>query len=115
MKSQEKCNRPKVPFFKAALSQTVCDTAIRYFYNRMKTFKLSPDNVQKENYILQQILINNKYDASTLNKINKKRKEKQHTQRLKWQNSHMLEKRRSLSLSCLRTPMLRWRSLPITE
>jgi hypothetical protein len=34
--------------------------AIRYFYNRMKTYNLSPDKLLKEHNKIQQILTNNK-------------------------------------------------------
>jgi hypothetical protein len=40
----------------------------------MKTYKLTPENQQKGNSKLQQILANNKYDVSILNKISSKRK-----------------------------------------
>ena len=58
--------------------------AIKYFYSRIKTYKLTPENQQKENSKLQQILVNNKYDVSILNKISSKRKEKQDNQKMKW-------------------------------
>jgi hypothetical protein len=38
--------------------------AIRYFYNRMNKYHLSPENLEKENHILQQILYNNGYYIS---------------------------------------------------
>jgi hypothetical protein len=34
--------------------------AIRYFHNRRKTYKLSPDKLLKEHNTIQQILTNNK-------------------------------------------------------
>jgi hypothetical protein len=42
--------------------------AIRYFYNRMNKYHLSPDNLEKENHVVQQILYNNGYDISTATK-----------------------------------------------
>ena len=58
--------------------------AIQYFYSRMKTYKLTPENQQKENSKLQQILVNNEYDVSILNKMSSKRKGKQDNQKMKW-------------------------------
>jgi len=51
-------------------------TAIRYFYNRMKSYKLTPESQQKERNMVQQILVNNNYEASILNKISKEKKPK---------------------------------------
>ena len=47
---------------------------IRYFYNRLNQYQLSPENTEKENNIILQILHNNGYDASTTKKIYKKTK-----------------------------------------
>jgi hypothetical protein len=58
--------------------------AIRYFYNRMKTYKLTPESKQKERNTVQQILVNNNYEASTLGKFSKEKKQKQDTQKRKW-------------------------------
>jgi hypothetical protein len=52
-------------------------TAIRYYYNRIKTYHLTPENRQKERDNIQHILLNNKYNDS-LEKF-KKRKKKNET------------------------------------
>ena len=39
--------------------------AIRYYCNRMKTYKLTPESRQKERDNIRQILVNNKCDASS--------------------------------------------------
>jgi hypothetical protein len=49
-------------------------TAIRYFYNRMNKYPLSPDKLDKENHVVQQILYNNGYDISTATKVLNKKK-----------------------------------------
>jgi hypothetical protein len=48
--------------------------AVRYFYNRMNKYHLSPDNLEKENHILQQILYNDGHDISTATKVLNKKK-----------------------------------------
>jgi hypothetical protein len=58
--------------------------AIRYFYNRMKSYKLTQESHQKERNTIQQIFVNNNNEASTLNKISKEKKQKQDTQKRKW-------------------------------
>jgi hypothetical protein len=58
--------------------------AIRYFYNRIKSYKLTPENQQKEKNIIQQILVNNNYEASALNKISREKKQKPDTKKRKW-------------------------------
>jgi hypothetical protein len=58
--------------------------AIRYFCDRMKTYKLTPESRQKEENTVQQILVNNNYDVSTLNKFSKEKKQKRDTQKEKW-------------------------------
>jgi hypothetical protein len=55
--------------------------AIRYYYNRMETYKLTPVNRQKERDDIRHILLSNKYDYS-LDKFNKV--QKQYNQRNKW-------------------------------
>jgi hypothetical protein len=44
--------------------------AIRYLYNRMATYQLSPENMQKENSTINQIRASNKYDTSILRTLN---------------------------------------------
>jgi hypothetical protein len=48
-------------------------TAIRYLYNRMNSYQLSSDNMQKENNTIIQILTSNKYDAPILNTMNNRK------------------------------------------
>ena len=52
----------------------------------MKTYKLSPESQQKEKNTIEKILVNNKYNVSTLNKFNKetRQKQKQDTKKEKW-------------------------------
>jgi hypothetical protein len=45
--------------------------AIRYLANRMEIYNLSATNKEKENNTIKQILYNNKYDTSLLNKFTK--------------------------------------------
>ena len=58
--------------------------AIRYFYNRMKSYKLTPESQQKEKNTIQQILVNNNYEASALNNISKEKRQKRVSQKRKW-------------------------------
>jgi hypothetical protein len=51
--------------------------AIRYFFNRLNQYQLSPENTEKENNILLQILHNNGYDASTTSDLYKKKKQRE--------------------------------------
>jgi len=46
---------------------------IKYFYNRMNSYKLTPERQQKERNTVQQILFNIDYETSTLNKISKEK------------------------------------------
>ena len=56
--------------------------AIRYYYNRMKTYQQTAENRQKDKDNIRQILTNNKYDASSLEKFNdKKKRQRQNNQR----------------------------------
>jgi hypothetical protein len=50
--------------------------AIRYYYNRMETYKLTPENRQKERDNIRHILLSNKFDDS-LDKFNKDTVQKQ--------------------------------------
>jgi hypothetical protein len=59
--------------------------AIRFYYcNRMKTYKLTPESRQKERDNIWQILVNNKYDASSFKKFNKEKRQRQNNQKQKW-------------------------------
>ena len=54
----------------------------------METYNLTPQNRQKESNKIQQILINNKYDASTASRLNNekktgKKKQEQNIQKIK--------------------------------
>jgi hypothetical protein len=49
---------------------------IRYFFNRLNQYQLSPENTEKENNVLIQILHYNGYDASTTSSLYKKTKTK---------------------------------------
>ena len=50
----------------------------------MKSYKLTPESQQNERNTIQQISVNNNYEASTLNKISKEKKQKRDTQKRKW-------------------------------
>jgi hypothetical protein len=67
--------------------------AIRYFCDRMRTYKLTPESRQKEENMVQQIFINNNYDVSTLNKFSKEKKQKRDTQKEKRASLHISEKK----------------------
>jgi hypothetical protein len=54
--------------------------AIRYYCNRKKTYKLTPEGRQNERYNIRQILRSNKYNASSLKKSNKEKEQKQNNQ-----------------------------------
>ena len=76
-------------------------TAIRYKANRMETYNLSATNKEKENNIIEQILYNNKYDTSILNKftaIENKIKIRIH-RKPKGPNSHMAVKKQNSSIN----------------
>jgi parvulin-like peptidyl-prolyl isomerase len=45
----------------------------------MKSYKLTPENQQKEKNVIQQILVNKNYEASALNKISRQKKQKPDT------------------------------------
>ena len=77
---------------------------IRYFYNRIKSFKLTPESQQKERNTIQQIFVNNNYEASTLNKILKAKKQKETLKKENGQSSHTSGRKRDLLQSCLRIP-----------
>jgi hypothetical protein len=52
--------------------------AVRHFCKRMNTYKLIPESLQKKNAV-HQILVNNNYEASTMNKFSKKKKTRKRT------------------------------------
>jgi len=48
--------------------------AITYYRNRLETYKITPKNKEKEKEIVEQILVNNKYDPHLLTIEPKKKK-----------------------------------------
>ena len=58
--------------------------AIRYLYNRIEMYNLTPQNRRKDSSEIQQILVNNKYDASTASRLNNTKKQEQDIQKVKW-------------------------------
>ena len=59
--------------------------AIHYLYNRMNTYQLSQSKEKQEENPIIQILSNNKYDPSILDKIKYKReKPKQNDKNHRW-------------------------------
>jgi len=58
--------------------------AIRYFYNRMSTYQLSPGNMRKESNTIQQILTNNGYEASISRNLSFKKKQEQNAGKVQW-------------------------------
>ena len=59
--------------------------AITYFTNRIQTYNLDHVRKLKEISILKQIIHNNKYDATILNRINNKKQiHEQDNQKPKW-------------------------------
>ena len=66
----------------------------------MHTYNLTATDTQTEKDIIQQILINNKYDPNPIQDSKKKKKEnlqKQDTERTKWANLPILVKKQDLS------------------
>ena len=58
--------------------------AIRQFHNRMVSYQLAPENMEKEHNTILQILNSNKYDTSTLRKLNTKKGNKHKGDKTKW-------------------------------
>ena len=79
--------------------------AIKYYCNRMKTYKLTLESRQKETDNIQQILVDNKYDASSLKKFNKEKRQRKTTGNESGQTLRTLEKRPDLLQNCLRAQM----------
>ena len=63
--------------------------AIGYSYNRMKSYKLTPESQQKERNMIQQILVNNNYEASTLNTISEEKKQNETLKKENGRSSHI--------------------------
>ena len=57
---------------------------IRYYCNRLETYRLTPESRQKEKENIQQILANNKYDARAIEKFNKEKRQRKNEQKQKW-------------------------------
>jgi len=60
-------------------------TATIRYCSRIKTYTLATESRQKERYNIRQILVNNKYDASSLKKFNKEKIQRQNNQKQKWE------------------------------
>jgi hypothetical protein len=83
----------------------------------MNTYKLTPESLQKEKNTVQQILVNNNYEASTMEKFSKKRKQgkERDTQKGKWAKFTYVGRKRDLLQNCSRILMLKSRSLRTTQ
>jgi hypothetical protein len=57
--------------------------AVGYCCNGLRTCGLTPEGGQKERDNIQQILVNNKYDASSFKKFNKEKRQRQNNQKQK--------------------------------
>jgi len=60
--------------------------AIKYYCNMLKTYKLTPEGRQKDRHNMKQILVNNKYDASSLKKVKQREMTKTKQPEKKWAN-----------------------------
>jgi hypothetical protein len=78
--------------------------AIRYYYNRMKTYHLTPENRQKERDNIQHILLSNKYNESQ-QKFNKGKGQKRDKPRNKWAKFIYIGKDLGSLQKCLRIQM----------
>jgi hypothetical protein len=58
--------------------------AVRYLYNRINSYQLSSDSMQKENNTTIQILTSNKYDALILNTMNNRKVKTKCARERKW-------------------------------
>ena len=58
--------------------------AIRYLQNRMISYQLAPENLEKERNTILQILNNNKYDTSILQALDTKKGNKHREEKTKW-------------------------------
>jgi hypothetical protein len=89
--------------------------AIRYFCNRMKAYKLTPESQRREKDTVQQIMVNNKYENSTLSKFSTEKKRNKKHRKRNGQSLRISRRKRDSSRSCLRTLMSKSRSLPISQ
>jgi len=60
--------------------------AIRHLHNRMDSYQLVPENLEKEHNKILQILNNNKYDTSILRTLDTKIGNKHREEKTKWAN-----------------------------
>ena len=58
--------------------------AIKYYCNRLETYQLTPESIQKKKDNIQQILANNKYDAHSIETSHKEKRQRQNEQKQKW-------------------------------
>ena len=58
--------------------------AIRYLHNRMNSYQLSREKMNKESKIIQDILHSNGYNASTLKSISSSKKQEHGTEKTHW-------------------------------
>ena len=58
--------------------------AIRYLNNRMLSYQLPPEDIEKERNTIKKILINNKYDTKILETINSKKQKEESGERTQW-------------------------------
>jgi len=80
--------------------------AIRYFTNRINTYSLDNTEKQAETNIVKQIINNNKFDKSILNRINGgKTKREKDSQKRDGPNSPTAGKKQERSQNCSRTQM----------
>ena len=66
--------------------------AIRYFYNRMNTYQLSSENLQKGNNTIQQILHKNESDTSIAINLHGKRKQEKDNKKVQGAKFTYIEK-----------------------
>jgi len=77
--------------------------AIRYYHNRLDTYRLTHQNRKKEKETIRQILANNKYDAHPIEMLHKKRRQNHNVQNKHGRSLHTLVKKPDLSLNYSRT------------
>jgi len=63
-----------------------------YYCNRFETYKLTPESRQKERDNIQKILVKNKYHASSIEKFNKEKRQRQNNQKQKCVNFTYVDK-----------------------
>jgi uncharacterized protein (UPF0335 family) len=80
---------------------------IRYYVNRIDTYDIDYENRQKEIDTMKQIIHNNEYDTSILNRIHRNRKENRNKSREKRNRPclRIWEEKQGISQNSSRTPM----------